>query len=252
MGAATMTLDNRMRRVLSPCATFLCVVSVLPVISNLLQMIGIAHADPGDTLRPRQENVVLYEQPNRSSPVVRRLSMSDRLLEFRRVGGWVRVATHGVVGWGWVPAGEIEMEQVRPAQPGQPRPDARNMPDATDEPADTAALRFRLRLDVDGSPGMEIRGECRLVTREDREILWRFTDTVPMQYDLEAEAAACRVDKKDGFGRLRVRLLRGDQDIAWATTATPYNWVQVRSRGPWGSPGASRGLGAIILPMKRK
>jgi hypothetical protein len=211
---------------------------------------GFAKADPGDTLRPRQEDLPLFEQPNRSSAVVRRLRMSDRLLEFRRVGGWVRLATHGVVGWGWVPADEIIKENEDIEQLGQLNPGSESS--TSGKPADTDSVRFPLRLDVDGSPAMEFRGECRLVAHDDREVWWKFTDTVPTEYMLEAAAAACRIDKKDAFGRLSVRLVRGDHDIAWATTAAPFNWVHVRSRGPWGSRGASRGHTALILPTKRR
>jgi len=224
-------------------------VLVLTLVSG--PIVDPSRADPGDTIRPRQEEVSIYEQPDEASAVVRRLSTSDRLLEVRRQDGWVKVATHRVLGWGWVRADDVILLRQPPQEPENSKRDGPGKPDGSEQVTENEPIYFPLLLDVDGSPAVEFRGECRLITRDDGERWWKFADTIPMQYKLEAKAVACRVDKRDGFGRLRVRLVKDDHAVAWAMTTAPFNWVHVRSDGPWGAAGAGRGQLGILLPMAR-
>jgi len=219
-------------------------VLVLTLVSG--PMVDPSRADPGDTIRPRQEEVPIYEQPDGSSAVVRRLSTSDRLLEFRRQDGWVKVATHRMLGWGWVRADDVILLRQPPQEPENSKRDGPGIPDGSEQVAEDDPVYFPLLLDIDGSPAVEFRGECLLVTRDDREVRRKFADAIPTQFELEAVAVSCRVRKTDSFGRLRVRLLEDDRVIAWAITTAPFNSVHVWSRGPWGAAGASRGFGALI------
>jgi hypothetical protein len=55
------------------------------------------------------------------------------------------------------------------------------------------------------------------------------------------------VRKQDAFGRLSVTLSGASGKIARAVTRAPFNWVRVRSDGPWGEAKADRGAGAVFL-----
>ncbi len=57
---------------------------------------------------------------------------------------------------------------------------------------------------------------------------------------------SCTVQKWDAIGRLTVTLSSDRDVVAHATTAAFFNWVRVRSDGPWGEARGLRGDQRIL------
>jgi hypothetical protein len=101
-------------------------------------------------------------------------------------------------------------------------------------------------LDISGSPALLVKVDCRVVDGGEAKRL-KFRAYVPARYLLQYGAVSCIVQKWDQRGRLRVSLLEGSDVIAFAETAAAYNYVTVRSAGPWGKAAGVRG--AIPFPL---
>jgi hypothetical protein len=114
-------------------------------------------------------------------------------------------------------------------------------------------------LQVNGSPAMAFSVDCQLEpSAQQGPTRFRDKDLTPLSYRLHAPALACIVRKRDAAGRLSVRLLAQDETlIAKASTAGPFNWVVLRSDGPWGKADARIGATPLIvrnnaIPRKEK
>ena len=103
------------------------------------------------------------------------------------------------------------------------------------------ALANQLMLDISGSPAMQYRGECRVQSAQGDIRTIEIRGFVPQRYAFEDPAVSCTVQKWDARGRLRVSLIRGNRVIARRETAAAYNWVRVRTDGPWGEARSLRG-----------
>ena len=102
------------------------------------------------------------------------------------------------------------------------------------------ALGAEFTIDIAGTPAMAIRGECTVVVNGESEHA-EFRALVPKQYIVVGSAASCTVQKMDSFGRLKVALITGGRTVAKAETAATFNWVRIRSDGPWGAARGIRG-----------
>jgi hypothetical protein len=199
-------------------------------------------AGSGDVLVPRSDLVRLYEAPTSTAPVVRELDRGHRLLEFQRDGDWIKVVVFRLVGGrGWVRSADVVAE--REAREHSPAPSA---PHQGERPGDEASTRFLL--DIDGTPAIGFRASCRIVTPEGEEQGFEFAGLLPDQAVAEAGAISCVVRKADVRGRLRATLLIDGVQLAAAETRAAFNWVRVRSDGPWGPAQAVRGSVAVVLP----
>lgn len=94
---------------------------------------------------------------------------------------------------------------------------------------------------VTGSPATKFRGDCRIANAAGNMRRFKLRGSIPRTYWFKANSVSCTVQKWDAQGRLRVQLLRGIRHVARATTAAAFNWVKVRSSGPWGKARAVRG-----------
>jgi hypothetical protein len=193
---------------------------------------GTAMATPGDILLVDAETATLRRAPSPASPIRKRLNAGQKLMEFERRAGWVRVVVFATIGEeGWV----AETSVVR-----EPRPPVSAPHDLQPEPATTPG-HSRFTLHVAGSPALAYRLDCRLVKDGRNLERWVHRGWVPEQIELDASAVSCTVQKLDARGRLRVRLVRSDETVAFAETAAAFNWVRVRSTGPWGKARGLRG-----------
>ena len=104
-----------------------------------------------------------------------------------------------------------------------------------------SALASEFLLNISGSPAMQYRGECRVQSAEGHIRTIEIQGFVPQRYAFEDPAVSCTVQKWDARGRLRVALIQGRRIIARRETAAAYNWVRVRSDGPWGEARSQRG-----------
>ena len=219
--------------------------SLFPVVLAVLVLsdLDLARATPGEVLVPRSDGIELYEAPRSSAPVLRTLDSNDRLLEFGREGEWVRVAVFRMVdGRGWVRLADVQAESA--VQESQPVEGARDGP----EHAGDGEILHRFVLDIDGTPAIAFRASCRVVGRREDEQKFDFVGLVPDRAIADARAISCIVRKADTHGRLRVALHSEDVRVATAETRAAFNWVRVRSDGPWGPAQAARGSVALVVP----
>ena len=99
----------------------------------------------------------------------------------------------------------------------------------------------RFLLEVAGSPGLSFTGTCGLVDQAGALHKRALGGLIPERFEFAAAALSCTVQKMDSFGRLQVRLRDAHGLVAARETAGPFNYVQVRSPGPWGRARAVRG-----------
>ena len=208
----------------------------------LAALLPAARAGAEDEVAIKQDNTPLFAMPAEGARVVVRANAGHRLFVRGRAGNWLKVFTPQYILVGedmWVQAERVEPAPTRPEPPPAP---------AADE-AEPPPLASVFRVDVGGTPGLDVRASCGIVENEEglRRLRER-SDLVPVAYEFVGLALSCTVQKRDDFGRLEVALLAPDGTlIATAETAAPFGSVHVRSAGPWGDVDASRGPSRIFL-----
>ena len=188
------------------------------------------------------EGVVMRAAPDGDAAVLERLGEGRRLVEFERRGPWLRVLAMDAVGLeGWVLAENLEETTlIAPAA----------LPPAESE--EVVALRNvrpaqPFRLSIGGSPALAFGVDCSFVGTSGRQKTVKFDGLVPKSHRFSGRALSCLVSKQDARGRLEVRLTSGRNLVAQAETAAAYNYVRVRSAGPWGQAAGTRGA----IPLAR-
>lgn len=205
-----------------------------------LAAVATARATPGSVLVTRTDGVPLRAEPALMAAALRDLEQGQRLLEFRRRGDWVEVAVFGLVGVrGWVRSESVTPEQALAGAPVAPPSPERG--------TDTGEIGSFV-LDVAGTPALAFRARCQLAASDGERPVAEHAGLVPQRIAMTADAVSCRVRKHDAFGRLRVSLRSGMTVVAAAETRAPYNWVRVRSDGPWGAAGGLRGSVGLVFP----
>jgi hypothetical protein len=205
-----------------------------------------ARATPGDTLVTLERMVDLYDAPETARAPIAMLEQGQKLMEFERRGGWVRVGVFGTLGQeGWVRA-----SAVGPPLPAE-EDDSPASPADKDEQGEVESLddyerAMTFLIDVSGTPALSFRALCRIVTPNGETIQRELEGWVPKQYRVGAQAVSCVIQKRDAQGRLRARLYLDDRALAVASTRASFNWVRVRSDGPWGQAGGIVGDLGII------
>ena len=183
------------------------------------------------------ETVEVRSAPALDARVVAELKRGDKVVEFARRGDWIKIGVYRAVGKeGWIQGTAVV------AIPRERAPDPPQVP--------AIELTIPFELSVGGSPARKFRGTCRLLNAEQVIETVEFEGITPSRFNIEAGAASCIVQKWDARGRLRVELLGGRHLLAAAETAAVFNWVRVRSDGPWGNRGGRRGLvrAPIVTP----
>jgi hypothetical protein len=113
-----------------------------------------------------------------------------------------------------------------------------------------AAQADNFILELTGSPALLVKISCTVPGSNDDYKIIKFQSFVPRKYLLQYGAVACTVQKWDARGRLRVFLREDSTIIAFAETAAAYNYVTVRTDGPWGKAAGLRG-GIAFPPVTR-
>lgn len=213
----------------------------------VLALLFAAFADPVAWAAAEQEvyitqdNTPLFAAPAEDAKVVLRANAGHRLFVLERAGDWLKVFTPQYILVGeemWVKADLV----------GPPPARTESLPAPTAENA-APPLAPEFRLDVDGTPGLEIVASCRVVDDgSGSQRLFERSALAPVAYTFIGAALSCSVEKRDDFGRLEVALRGPDGTlIATAETAAFFGSVLVRSDGPWGDADASRGPSALFL-----
>ena len=200
-------------------------------------------ASPGQIHFLRGESAALHGQPSPDSPVLRRLSKGDRLIEFQRRGTWIKVGVFGAVGLeGWLPRDSLAPgPPARTAVSGAVTP--RDIPQAAQPPI--------LLLDVSGTPALQFTLSCTLIDAAGGSHQVKRVGSLPKRYTFEGVAVSCKVRKTDAFGRLIATLSDGGHVVARRGTRAAFNFVRVRSDGPWGSARGQRGAVRLFLVDRR-
>jgi len=97
-----------------------------------------------------------------------------------------------------------------------------------------------LFLELAGSPGLRVKGTCRLVDSAGRDRDAAFDGLVPHRFEIDAVAASCTLNKMDERGLLRASLALHDHVIVLIETNAVFGGVAVRSDGPWGPARGTR------------
>lgn len=111
--------------------------------------------------------------------------------------------------------------------------------------AATPAAADGLLLELAGSPGLRVKGTCRLIEADGVPRDATVDSLVPQRFEIDAVAASCTLNKMDERGTLRASLsLRGQTVVLIETTAL-FGGIAVRTEGPWG-PARGRENAAVF------
>jgi hypothetical protein len=166
-------------------------------------------------------------------------------MEYERQGAWINVGIFDTLGLeGWVPEARLA---ARP--PGAP-PDEPPEAEATDtdrpeEATASSAETPHILMEVAGTPAMSFIGNCRLSDEAGNIEKIKLEGLVTQSFSFGAVAVSCTVQKWESWGRLEVAMWRGGELIVANETSGPFNFVRVRTDGPWGDAGSSRGSAGI-------
>jgi len=105
--------------------------------------------------------------------------------------------------------------------------------------APAGAAEFRLV--IGGTAALTLEGECTVLTDGLGVEHERFQATTPKTFLITAKGVSCTLRKFDPFGRIQVFLHQDGRPVAQAETTVAFDWVEVRSAGPWGRASGFRG-----------
>ena len=198
-------------------------------------------ATPGQILYVHAAGANVRSAPGTENSVIMKLARGDKLMELERRGAWLRVLSARKIGMeGWIHSSLVDPHQPEESKTHSPVGSLPNNVGTADDPSVVSQAR-RFQLAVSGSPAMAVRAECIVITEMGERKRVKAETVTPLTYAIGAQALSCLIQKRDAMGRLKVALLHAGQFIASVDTAAPYNYVRVRSDGPWGKARAFRG-----------
>jgi len=207
-----------------------------------------ADATPGETHRVVSHSATLRTSPLRDAEVVMNLAAGQRLMELQRIEKWVRVLVFGRIGVeGWVRRSSIEEETTHELESSSAEPTPKR-----EVAFSGREKRVQYIVDISGSPGLSYVGDCVFVDKSGDRNRYDFKGLVPRRFKLTADALTCIVQKWDSHGRLKVGLFKGSNVLVRVETSAPFNYVRVRSDGPWGERSAFRGAIPSIILKRRQ
>ncbi|HVO15126.1 MAG TPA: hypothetical protein VMV26_07935 [Alphaproteobacteria bacterium] len=102
-----------------------------------------------------------------------------------------------------------------------------------------------LLLELAGSPGLRVKGSCRLIEADGVPRDATLDSLVPHRFEIDAVAASCTLNKMDERGTLRASLSLRGQIVALFETTALFGGIAVRTDGPWG-PARGRESAALF------
>lgn len=109
----------------------------------------------------------------------------------------------------------------------------------------TPAAADGLLLELTGSPGLRVKGSCRLIEADGVQRDATLDSLVPHRFEIDAVAASCTLNKMDERGTLRASLAFGGHVVVLIETNSLFGGVAVRTDGPWG-PARGRESAAVL------
>lgn len=222
-----------------------------PVLPALVLMLVLAMAAGAQDILIAAAGTRLLAAPQSDAPVVAALGGGERLTVVDTEGDWSRVETWVRSGSGFIDRleGWLRTDQLPAAGAVETlvAPGPRRTPAADPAPDPPAERPAPAVVTLSGTPALLFSGVCRVVGEDGRQHRRTFRGTVPKRYAFAGRILSCRFEKQDFRGRLRADLRIDDELRAWATTLNPYNWVVVRSDGPWGEAAGIEGNKHVIV-----
>jgi hypothetical protein len=215
----------------------------------LLALIAAAAATPGAILYIQEDETVVRESPSGTAGEVMRLAQGHKVMEYERQGAWINVGIFDTLGLeGWVP--EARLGARPPGEPLDEPPEASAAATEASEATTASSVQTPLILmEVAGTPALSFIGNCRLSDGAGNIERRKIKGLVTKRFSFGAEAVSCTVQKWQSRGRLEVAMWWGDELIAANETSGPFNFVRVRTDGPWGEARSSRG--GVGVPVFR-
>jgi len=163
-----------------------------------------ARASPGDTLYVQSQSVNIYEAPNANAPVVMQINQGQKLKEFRRQGGWVKVIIYGQLGKeGWIEDSRIGVKPLADTITESQEPEEDTIVGAIEAPKPESLLhKFVLRVIGSG----KIKGHCRYKTANGAVKRFKVFIVLNKSYQIEAKAIRCDVSSPSLRARLTIEL----------------------------------------------
>jgi hypothetical protein len=193
----------------------------------------------------------LLSVPADDAPALAALGSGQRLIEFERNGPWLRVAVMGAVGLeGWVLAEDLEADSSLQRGGGPEASPEETLGEDDPEPGRRDVSDSHFRLSVEGSPALAFGVKCSLYGANGVVRTLRHDGFVPKRYGFRGTAIACLISKQDARGRLDARLSNQTGTLAKALTTAPFNFVRLRSAGPWGRARGTRGAIPLVRIQK--
>jgi len=238
----------------SNCTSLACLVLtflVLVVCLCALSLGQIAVGASGETLYVQSDAAIVRANPSDESEAILTLSKGDKVLEFRRQGGWVKVSIFGRIGMeGWIPEKYLSQEQPGTAPSGstEQAPETKPAKQDTGEVARPKLARFVLEIDF--PMVRKIRANCITVIGKEPKRINRYSHP-PTRLAYSAEAISCVVARAPGLSRVifDVSLWKDGQRIVEFEGSAAS--VRLRSRGPWGERSAVKHGSLLLSPWKQ-
>ncbi len=153
-----------------------------------------ANAAPGDTLYIQSDNVNVYEAPSVDAPVLMQLDQGQKLKEFRRQGGWVKVIIYGEIGKdGWVEQSHLGSKPRADVTAENQEPEEDTIVGAIETPkpkAKSLLHNFLLRL-TDRTA--RSTGGCRYITKSGATKRFKIGVFMNKTYKIKAKAIRCSI-----------------------------------------------------------
>lgn len=215
-----------------------------------LALASRAVATPGAILFVQEDETVVRETPEESAGEVMRLARGHKVMEYARRGGWVNVGIFDTLGLdGWIPEARLGDRDPN-APPGLPPEPAAGETETAGETTASSIEIPPVFLEVSGTPALSFIGDCSLAIGTGNIEKRKLKGLGRKRFSFGAEAVSCTVQKWQSRGRLEVALWRGGRLIVANETSGPYNFVRVRTDGPWGRARTSRG--GVGVPVLRR
>jgi len=214
---AAASISKRSRRPLR-------IVFLLTLAMIGLPAMGPAHA--ANDVYVLQDGTPLVSKPGVGGKILRRVDTGFPLTVVGREGDWLKVSSSRLkAGSGtlWVPAVRV----------GRRPPDTRNAAYSQEGPSG-APDGGALFLEVAGTQGTSVRGQCRIVQPDKDDIIDVNSET-PLQLDVSGSAVDCIVRQFGVSEPIDVALRTAEGElVAAASTDASHAAVRVRTDGPWG------------------
>ena len=189
---------------MTPNSTTWFLAGILILFGSAFFLAPAARASSGDTIYVQTQRVNIYETPSATSPVVLQVNRDQKLKEFRRRGGWIKVIIYDELGKeGWIEESFVGGKPLADTITASQEHDGDSVVGAIETPKPKSPLhKFVLRALGSG----KVKGHCRYKTTNGAVKRFKVFIVLNKTYRIEAEAIRCDVSSPSLGARLTVEL----------------------------------------------